>query len=302
MEEALALAERKADFNCLAGKGPWSQLGDEAMRLQILNAIGRWGKVLKAVEKHLERFETIPEKSNADESVVSWNVRETILNTGVFAAKDLEKWETALALNAEKAKSEKARGAGKIETAMTLYNDYGPLLKLGRLVEARRLLETCRDAFSQERHYILLGKTYSAMADLENKEMHQDAAVLFGKIALQYIYRYGQPEDCAIRHDNLSIYLQRAGEPRDAWLAHRLAAGITSIRIGSGHLRTVVRNLAISDLPDTPPAFDRIAATVEQIDGVRFRELFARLPARYSDGDAAVAAVWQMARKEKNQR
>ena len=33
-------------------------------------------------------------------------------------------------------------------------------------------------------------------------------------------------------------------------------------------------------------------ATVEQIEGVHFRELFARLPKRAPNGDAAIAAVW----------
>jgi Asp-tRNA(Asn)/Glu-tRNA(Gln) amidotransferase A subunit family amidase len=43
-------------------------------------------------------------------------------------------------------------------------------------------------------------------------------------------------------------------------------------------------------------------ATVEQIEGVRFRELFVRLPARASDGDAAIAAVWQMVLEEQARR
>ena len=302
LKEALALAEKMADFTRLAGMGPWTQIGDDAMRLQILNAMGRWEEVLEAVGKHRERFETLPEKSDAGEFTRAWNVREAILSTGRDAARSLEQWETALALNAEQTASQKARGAGELEMTTNLFNDYGPLLRLGRFAEARRLLETCLDVFEWERHYVMLGRTYSAMADLEDKENHQETSVRFEKIALQYKYRSGQPEDCAISHHNLSNHLKRAGEARDGWIAHLLAAGIMFVQTGSGSLSTTVRNLANSDLPDSPPAFDRIAATVEQIDGVRFRELFARLPARYPDGHAAVAAVWQMARKEKNQR
>ena len=35
---------------------------------------------------------------------------------------------------------------------------------------------------------------------------------------------------------------------------------------------------------------------VEQVAGVRFRDLFGRLPARAPDGDTAIAAVWKLAK------
>ncbi len=302
LEEALALVERMADFTRRAGMGPWTQLGNECMRLQILNEMGRWEDVLEAVRKHRKRFQTLPEKSDADESVSGWNVREEFLNTGCNAAMSLEQWGTALAMNAEKVESQKARGADKLEMATTFFNHYAPLLRLGRFAEARRLLETYRDVFGLERDYRMLGKTYSAIADLEDKENHREAAVRFGKIALQYGYLSVRPESCAINHNNLSNYLKSAGEPRDAWLAHLLASGIMRIQIGSGGLKINVQNLINSNLPDAPPAFDQIAATVEQIDGVRFREMFALLPARFPDGDAAVAAVWQMVREERERK
>ncbi len=47
-EEALPLAEQKADYTRRAGLGPWTQLGDETMRLQVLNALGRYQEVLDA--------------------------------------------------------------------------------------------------------------------------------------------------------------------------------------------------------------------------------------------------------------
>jgi hypothetical protein len=36
-----------------------------------------------------------------------------------------------------------------------------------------------------------------------------------------------------------------------------------------------------------------VAASVEGIEGVRFSVLFANLPARAPDGDAAIVAVWE---------
>ncbi len=37
-----------------------------------------------------------------------------------------------------------------------------------------------------------------------------------------------------------------------------------------------------------------MADEVETIEGVRFRDLFSRLPKPFPDGDAALAAIWQM--------
>jgi cytochrome c556 len=57
--------------------------------------------------------------------------------------------------------------------------------------------------------------------------------------------------------------------------------------------------LANADLPAAPPTFDAIAAQVEQIPGVQFRALFARLPQTTPSGDAAIAAVWQLVQQAK---
>jgi hypothetical protein len=68
--------------------------------------------------------------------------------------------------------------------------------------------------------------------------------------------------------------------------------------MGSGQLQETIRNLAKRDLPDQPPPFATIADQVEQVEGVRFRALFAALPATYPDGDAAIAVVWGLVRQE----
>jgi hypothetical protein len=45
-----------------------------------------------------------------------------------------------------------------------------------------------------------------------------------------------------------------------------------------------------------------VVATVEQIAGVRFGALFDRLPRTVPDGDAAIAAVWELVLAEKGRR
>jgi hypothetical protein len=126
--------------------------------------------------------------------------------------------------------------------------------------------------------------------------------VRFEEIALGYSYQAGQPEDCAIIHNNLANYLARQGADPAAVLAHRLAAATIRLQTQSGLLPTTLHNLAGSDLPAAPPAFAAVAGRVEAIEGVRFRSLFERLPRTAPDGDAAIAAVWRLVGEEKKKR
>ena len=148
----------------------------------------------------------------------------------------------------------------------------------------------------------MLGKVYGALADLEDETGGRAAAVRFEEVALGYKYQAGEPEDCAISHHNLANYLERQGADPATVLAHRLAAAAIRLQMQSGLLSTTVHNLANSDLPPAPPAFADVAKRVEAIEGVRFQALFERLPRTAPDGDAAIAAVWQMVADEKRRR
>ena len=191
------------------------------------------------------------------------------------------------------------RGAGEVDIAGTLFNNNGPLLRMGRFEEAGKLLEACREIFDRERDFRLLGKVFGAMADLEGRQGDRDAAVSLQTLALKYAYQSGEPGDCAGGHKNLCNYLVRLGNPRERWLAHRLTDALICFQTESGLLQSTLRNLALSDLPEAVPSFDEVADEVEGIKGVRFRELFARLPHRAPNGDAALAEIWKMALQTK---
>ncbi len=295
-EEAFRTAEEKKAYTQHAGLGPWTQLADEAYRLQALTALGHFTEVLAAVEQHRAQMKDLPEESDAEETTYPWSVREVLLGTGYSAAVELKQWETALALNAEIAESKRKRGTGEVGIARTRFNDYGPLLRLRRYPRARVLLEDCRAVFERANAVYELGILYGALADLEDKEGHTAFAMRFEQTALRYKYQVGQPEYCAISHNNLANYIQRAeGKMPESAMAHRLAAGIIYFQISSGTLSSTIRNLALSSLPHEPPSFAQVCAIVERIEGVRFQELFAQLPKREPDGDAAIQAVWKMA-------
>ncbi|MBI4674223.1 MAG: CHAT domain-containing protein [Chloroflexi bacterium] len=228
LEAALKVAADMAEYSRRAGLGPWTQLSDETMRLQILNAMGHYREVLDAVQLLRPKMEQLPETSEAEETANPWNVRETLLNVGAKAAMFLEQWETMLDLNAEIMKYQVARGADEVEIARTRFNDYFPLLSLRRYRDARLLLDYCRAVDEQAHDISGLGADLSALADLEDKEGNRAAAVRFQQMALRYSYQAAQPEDIAISHNNQANYLERAGAAQNEWLAHRLAASSAS--------------------------------------------------------------------------
>jgi hypothetical protein len=130
-------------------------MSGEGQRLQVLAELGRYDEVLAAVEALRPRMAMLPERSEAEEAVVPWNVREALLDTGRTAALYGERHEQALALNAEIVRSKEKRGAGALELARARFNEYGPLLNLERYDEARRLLEGCRSVFEAERDILV---------------------------------------------------------------------------------------------------------------------------------------------------
>ena len=165
------------------------------------------------------------------------------------------------ALNAEVVKATQARGADDLELARTRFNDYGPLLRLGRFDEARALLLELPGRLRGRASSIeMLGQVYSALADLENKTGGRAAAVRFEEVAMGYRYQAGEPEDCAVSHHNLAHYLERQGADPATVLAHRLAAATIRLQMRSGLLPSTVHNLATSGLPPAPPPSPKSSA------------------------------------------
>jgi hypothetical protein len=300
LQDALDLSERAQDYARRAGLGPWTQLGDETRRLQILSALGHHEEVLDAVDTLRARMTDLPEQSEQPETVTPWNVREVILDTGRFAARNLERWEQALALNSEQLASMGRRDAPPAAFARTAFNDYGPLLRLGRFDDARELLLVCRDTFGQEGDPEMLGKTLSALADLEDNLGRGDEAIALEADALRLKYVAGLPDAIAVSHFNLSNYLVRhEGDPSEA-LAHRLAAAVIDYQTSSGGLASTMRVLAthLAEWGErTVPSWQEVCERVDRREGVHLAGLVGRLPARAADGPAALAEIIRLARE-----
>jgi len=304
-EEALGLLETKKEATRQAGLGPWTQLLDEGMRLQLLADLGRYDEVLAEVEALRPRMNALPRTGTQDEAAIPWNARETLLDTGRTAALRLGRWEQVLSLNAEVVASKEARGASALDVARTRYNDYAPLIRFDRSGEAHALLMECCEVFESEGYLQGRGSFFSALADLEDELGHRDLAIRHEQTALRYRYAVGDPGGCAISHFNLADYLMRGGGPPIESLAHRLAGLVIWYQTASGHFSTnfqyLSRHLA-SFAPSEPPLpadFAALCATVDQVEGVDLAALFNRLAkTRAATGDDALRQVLDLARQQ----
>ncbi|MDA8523715.1 CHAT domain-containing protein [Acidovorax sp. NCPPB 4044] len=299
-KEALQVCEDAATDTRKAGLGPWTQIGDEGRRLQVMAALGHYAEVWRAVKRLRLLMANLPERSEANEAVDLWRVREIVLDTGHTAALYLEYYEEALELNDEIIEIMRNRGASALRLARTRFNDYGPLLALGRSQDARILLLECRRLFEAERYVQGLGKIFSALADVEGATGNfSDKPVKFECVALTYKYHVGDPDDCSISHHNLAKYLYLSGSHEEG-LAHLLASATLSMQILAGHSESIAEVLANLELPMEPPPFDDVVKQVEKVPGVRFAELFKRLPRNFTDGDSLLAALWQLVRDKRH--
>jgi tetratricopeptide (TPR) repeat protein len=230
LAEALALADQTAGYTRQAGLGPWTQLTDEDQRLQILANMGRADHVLAEVTRLRDHLATLPATPGPDEIVTAWDVREGLFDTGRSAALQLGRWADALDLNAAQVASERDRNAPAAETAQTRFNDYSPLLRLGRLDEALALLRDCLRVFQDAHDTRMLGKTLSALADIECQRGHGEAALRLGRNALRHSYVAGDVAGIEVSYHNLGDYLRsHARQPAQALASHLASALIDAL-------------------------------------------------------------------------
>ena len=283
LTEALAAAGQKAEFTGRAGLGPWTRLLDQAQRLQVLAQMGEHARVLAETEALRAAMATLPAHRDGSETVHPWNVRETILNTGLTSALATGDWQRCLDLNAEIVASKRQRGAGVHEVTQTRVNDAGPLTELGRLGEAGRMLAECQRIFEDHADTPMLATVLTARASREAAFGHWQEAADLGRVALRLFYARPEPRDIAVSHYNLANYLRRLGGDWAGHRTHRLAAALTFQLSGMAHyLAETLRALAVELRGDDPavqlPAtVAHVVVTAELTEGVRLGALLAAL-------------------------
>jgi len=281
--DALTLAEQMADYTRLAGLGPWTQLSDDVKRLEILSMMGRAGQVLDEVLELRERMRSLPAASG-NEAVPPWDVRESLLRAGRDSALRLRRFDMALDLNAAIMSSQRDRDAPALVIARDRFNDYGPLIRLGRMDEALSLLRGCRKVFEEAAENRLLGYTLGALAELEARQGHGDVAIRLQRDCLRYAYLAPEAVNIAAGHRNLGHYLGSfARQPQvAAAFAHHLADALIRDLAGTGDtdesLRSAAADLKVLDIGTPVPAdLEDLCRHVAAAPGVHLAGLLGTL-------------------------
>ena len=297
--EALEVAGQAAGYTGQAGLGPWTQLADQALRLQVLARMGEHEQVLDQTEVLRAQMDELAARPVGDETVNSWNVREAILGTGGDSALALGRWQQCLDLNTEIIASKRRRGAGDHEVTSTRFNDAGPLIGLGRLGEAGRLLRECQQVFEDHADTSMLARVLGTRASLEHALGRPAAASEFGRTALRLGYAHPDPRDLAIGHNNLANYLRKAGGDPAGQRAHRLAAALIRRMVGMTHdLARTRRALAVelgegdaAGADALPGTLAEVVQVAELTDGVRPGTLITALQPDRAAAEADLAQI-----------
>jgi len=302
LSEALAATGQAADYTRRAGLGLWTQLADQTQRLQLLGLMGEHARVLAEVDRLRATMAALPRRRDPDEIVNPWSVREFILSIGRSSALAMGEWGQSLELNAETTASMRARDAGLHEVTRIRFNDAAPLIELGRLNEAARLLAECQRVFEELADAARLGTVLSIRATLEDRLGHPTAAADLGRAALRLSYTRPEPRGIAVEHHNLANYLRRLGNDRAEQRAHRLAAALIRRLAGMAHeLDTTVRALAVEVRADgregvgLPATVTQVVSIAEQAEGVRLGDLLAALQPDPRAADSALAEILRAA-------
>jgi tetratricopeptide (TPR) repeat protein len=281
-DKALQMADRCIGYTRQTRWGPWTQLGDEVQRLQVLAFMGQAEQVLSDMERLRAQADALPDTGNQPETIMPWTVRERLLDVGRTAALQLKQWARAVELNTAVADSQRARAATKTEIARTQFNRCGPLLQLGRLDEARRLLRECREIFDRAHDDRMLGNVFSMLALAERELRHGEVALGLARDALRYGYLADDVDGIPVSHFNLGTYLREdAGDPGDA-LAHHLAAALIYAVTGGQYLEQSVHAAAADlqrslDASGIPGDVAELCRRVGKVPGAQLGKLLTRL-------------------------
>ena len=299
LPEALDLVDEQLEYGKRARLGPWSQLAIQETRLRILAMMGKHQEVLAEIATVLVQMDQLPySPDDDDEDNVPWNVRESLLSTGRMSAEFQREWQQCLDFDAANLASLRSRGAGDYELAYIKYNDYLPLIRLGRLADAERLLAECQRVFEDHDDLDQLGNIFGARAQLESARGNPADAVVFEQTAIRYHYLRREPQDIGTDHNNLASYLRSMGSDPVAQRAHQLAAALIAQLTGEVYRFTTRCRILASDLrrdtrQDLPDTLGELIAAAENTEGVHLGDLLTSLQ---PDTQAAADALAQILR------
>ncbi|HEY6423478.1 MAG TPA: AAA family ATPase [Pseudonocardiaceae bacterium] len=304
LPEALTMVGQKIEYTSRGGFGSWTQLSDQGRRLQILSMLGHHQQVLTDLPALRARMAELPDQRANNDRVNPWTVRAGVLGVGRLSAVAVERWDEALDLNDDIASAQRRRGASPYEIARTRFDDYVPLLRLGRLADVDQLLRDCQGVFDAAGDTTRLAAVYGARADLEDKRDHPVDAVNLQRTSLRLCYVRPDPGEISMAHHKLANYLSRAsGKPAEQ-RAHRLTASLLNHLTGDPSDLARTLGVLTSELrsdtpdPDTPTTLAEVTRLVDADDGAWLGNLVAALCPDLTTAEHALADLLATATAE----
>jgi tetratricopeptide (TPR) repeat protein len=283
LTEALAFADEAVSYAQQAEVGPWTKLGTEVQRLQMLSETEDTGSVLLEIQRLRNLMEALVSSSHDDdEAARSWDVREALLNIDRSVRIELGEWDEALAVNAGIIASMHHRRAPASQITVARMNDYGPLLRRGEVSQARDLLLDCRQAFQDANDLRMLGTTLGGLADAEEMLGHVDNAIKLACDALRYGYAADDTATVQDVYHNLGNYLAKhANRPISALACHLCAALIKALS-GTRDTERSVRAASVvfyvfGNAVESPTSIADLSSKIGDIPGTDPAALITRL-------------------------
>ena len=286
LREALTLARQKIEHTSQAGFGFWTQLSDQGRWLQILHLLDDHEQVLDDLPALCAQMALLPDQRALNDRVNPCNVREGVLDIGRLSAVALQRWDQALELNDEILSAKQRRTASPHEIACSRFNDYIPLLHLGRLADVDHLLRDCQDTFTTSGDTTHLATVYGARAHLEDKRNHPAKAVNLQRSSRRLYYVHPVPREISTAHHHLANYLSRGADNHAEQRAHRITAALLNHLTGDTHQLTRTLGMLTSEhrsntngsaAPTLPTTLSEVVGLVDADNGVYFGKLVATL-------------------------
>jgi tetratricopeptide (TPR) repeat protein len=275
LDRARETYRRSADAKRKAGAPRVDVLGSELEALRIDIMQGGAEGVLPEIEKRLDEVRGWWQRHRSGEPVAEAPNR-VLLGRALVGALDiaddansaLERWQACLDLIAESEEVERGLGEGEHELARTRANHYWPLLRLGRLDDAQRVLEGCLAVFAKVGDLSDQSRAITGLASVWKERGDIDQAVALERQALAISERLADPGHRSKSHINLASYLGMAGKAEEG-AGHYLAALVYRVVTNN-------RQALLAPLHNIRVEMRRAAATGSRYDLPSLADLLGR--------------------------
>ena len=293
--EAEAMAELLQGDSSVDGR--LSRVTAGRFQVDVLNRRGRYPEALAAGTALLRDLDDLEKGGHDGYPGTGLHLslqRQRVLSALSSAARGLDRWEAALDYDRAHLDELVQQGASPADQALTVYNTYIPLVRLGRLDEAAAAVAKARKQFERTGAQGDLGRALGAQGEIEIKRGHPELALDLVGEGLRHSYRQPDASTIAIMHGVYGGTACNTGR-LDVAVAHLAAAAALHLRMGDVR---ATGNLGILDVALRQGgafAGDEAAlATIERTTGPGFRALAEQMGL---PGDALASACEQARRQ-----